>query len=160
MSQLALPIRQPKYWSFSISLPNEYSGLIFFKIDKFDFLAVQGTQRTSSTTVLRLINSSALTFLYGTTLTSIHDYWKNHSFDQTDLSWQSNISVFNMLSKLVIAFLLRTKLILTSWLQSPSAVILEPKKIKSVTVFIVSSSICHESDRTGCHDLSFLNVEF
>ena len=66
----------------------------------------------------------------------------------------------NMLSRLVIAFLPRSKHLLISWLQSPSAVILEPKKRKSVTVSIVSPSICHESDGTGCHDLCFLNVEF
>ena len=65
--------------------------------------------------------------------------------------------LFNMLSRLVIGFLLRTKCLLISWLQSPSAVILEPLKIKSVTVSIVSPSIYHE---TGCHDLSFLSVEF
>ena len=59
---------------------------------------------------------------------------------------------------LVIVFLPRSKHILISWLQSPSAVILEPKKIKSVTVFLVSSSICHVETR--CHGLSFLNVEF
>ena len=65
---------------------------------------------------------------------------------------------FNMLSRLVIAFLPRSKCLLISWLQSPSAVILEPKKIKFVTVSIVSPSIYH--DGTGCHDLRFLNVEF
>ena len=63
----------------------------------------------------------------------------------------------NMLSRLVIAFLPRSKHLLFSWLQSPSAVILEPKKIKSVTVSTVSPSICHEL--MGCYDLSFLNVE-
>ena len=70
--------------------------------------------------------------------------------------------LFNMLSRLVIAFLPRSKCILISRLQSPSAVILEPKKMKSVTVSIVSPSICHgvDGDRTACHDLSFLNVEF
>ena len=66
--------------------------------------------------------------------------------------------LFNMLSRLVIAFLPRNKCLLISWLQSPSAVILELKEIKSVTVFIVSPSICH--DGTRCLDLSFLNVEF
>ena len=64
--------------------------------------------------------------------------------------------LFNMLSRLVITFLPRSKRFLISWLQSPSAVILEPRKIKSATV---SPSICHEVDGTGCHDLSFLNVE-
>ena len=61
-----------------------------------------------------------------------------------DLYWQSDVSVFNTLSMFVIAFLPRSKRLLTSWLQSPSAVILEPKKIKSLTVSIVSPSICHE----------------
>ena len=65
--------------------------------------------------------------------------------------------LFKMLSRLVIAILPRSKRLLISWLQSPSAVILEPPKIKSVTVSIVSPSICHEL--MGCHDLSFLNVE-
>ena len=67
--------------------------------------------------------------------------------------------LFNMLSRLVIAFLPRSKRLLISWLQSPSAVILEPNKINSLTVSIVSPSICPWSDGTGCHDLSFLNVE-
>ena len=66
--------------------------------------------------------------------------------------------LFNMLSRFVVAFLSRSKRLLISWLQSPSTVILEPKKIKSVTVSTVSPSICHEG--TGCHDLSFLNAEF
>ena len=66
--------------------------------------------------------------------------------------------LLNMLSRLVIDFLPKSKRLLISWLQSPSAVILEPKKIKFVTVSIVSPSIYH--DGTGCHDLRFLNVEF
>ena len=93
--------------------------------------------------------------LYGPTPTSIHDYWKNHSFDYMDFRL-----LFNMLSRLVIAFFPRSSCLLILWLQSPSAVILEPKKIKSLTVSIVSPSICHESDGTRCHDLSFLNAEF
>ena len=70
--------------------------------------------------------------------------------------------LFNMLSRLVIAFLPRSKRLLISWPQTPSAVILEPKKIKSLTVSIVSPSICHYGKVIGtrCHDLSFLNVEF
>ena len=78
-----LHIRWPKYWSFSfkISPSNEYSGLISFRIDWFDLLAVQGTQEFSPTPQLKSINSSELSFLYGSTLTSIHDYWKNHSLD-------------------------------------------------------------------------------
>ena len=68
--------------------------------------------------------------------------------------------LFNMLSRLAIAFLPRSKRLLISWLQSPCAVILGPQKIKSVTVAIVSPSICHEVMRPECHDLRFLNVEF
>ena len=77
-----------------------------------------------------------LSFLYGPTLTSIYDYWKNHSFVDEVMSL-----LFNMLSRLVITFLPRSKRLLISWLQTPSAVILEPKKIKSVTVSIVSPSV-------------------
>ena len=66
--------------------------------------------------------------------------------------------LFNMLSRLVIAFLPRSKHLLISWLQLPTTVILEPKKIKHVTVSIFSPYICHEETR--CHDLRFLNIEF
>ena len=78
-----LRIRWPKYWnfSFSISPSNEYSGLISFRIDCFDLLAVQGTQESSPTPQFKSINSLALSFLYSPTFISIHDYWKNHSFD-------------------------------------------------------------------------------
>ena len=82
-SQSALRIRWPKYWSFgfSISPSCEYSGLISFRIDWFDLLAVPGTLKSSPTPQFKSINSSELGFLYCPTLTSIHDYWKNHSFD-------------------------------------------------------------------------------
>ena len=79
-----LHIRWPKYWSFSfnISSSNEYSGLISFRMDWLDLLAVQGTlQESPPTPQFKSINSSALSLLYSPTLTSIHDYWKNHSFD-------------------------------------------------------------------------------
>ena len=81
------PIRWSKYWSFSssFSLPKEYLPLSSFSIVWFDLLAVQGTLKSSPTPQLKSINSSGLSFLYGPTLTSIHDYWKNHSFDCTDL---------------------------------------------------------------------------
>ena len=83
-NESVLPIRWPKYWSFtfSISPSNEYSGLISFRIDWLDLLAVQETLKGSSPTPqFKSINSSALSFLYSPSLTSIHDYWKNHSFD-------------------------------------------------------------------------------
>ena len=66
----------------------------FLRMDWLDLLAVQGTQESSPTPQFKSINSSALSFLYSPTLTSIHDYWKNHSFDHMDFCWQSNVSVF------------------------------------------------------------------
>ena len=80
-SESVLPIKWPKYWSFSISSSNEYSGLIAFRIDWFDLLAAQGTLKSTPTTQFKSISSSALNFLYSPTLISIHDYWKNHSFN-------------------------------------------------------------------------------
>ena len=89
-SESALRIRWPKYWSFSynISPSNEHPGLISFRMDWLDLPAVQGTlQESSLTPQFKSINSSALSFLYSTTLTSIRDYWKNYSLDETDLCW-------------------------------------------------------------------------
>ena len=95
-NELTLCIRWSKYWSFSfnISPSNEYSGLISFRIDWLDLLAVQGSLESSPTPQFKSINSSALNLLYGPTLTSIHDSWKNGSFNCTDLCWQSNVSAF------------------------------------------------------------------
>ena len=82
-SQSALRIRWPKYWSFSFSirLSNEYSGLISFRMDWLDLLAVQGTLKSSPAPQFKSINSSGLKLLDGPALTSIHDDWKNHSLD-------------------------------------------------------------------------------
>jgi len=95
-NESALRIRWPEYWSFSFSTSpsNEYSGLISFRMDWLDLLAVRDSEESSPTPQLKSINSSALSFLYGPALTSIHDYWKNHSFDYTDLCQQSNVSAF------------------------------------------------------------------
>ena len=82
--------------------------------------------------------------LYGPTLTYIHDYWKNNGFDYMDICGQIIYLFFNMLFRFVITFLPRSKHLLILWMQSPSSVLLEPKKIKSLTVSIVSSSIDHE----------------
>ena len=78
-----LCIMWPKYWSFSFSISpsNEYSELISFRTDWLDLLAVQRTLKSSPTPQFKSISSWALSFLYSPTLTSIHDYWKNHSFD-------------------------------------------------------------------------------
>ena len=95
-NESVLGIRWPKYWSFSFSISpsNEYSGLISFRIDWLDIIAVQGTLKSSPVKQLKSINSLALSFLYGPTLTYIHDYWKDYSFDYTDLYQQSNVSAF------------------------------------------------------------------
>ena len=95
----------------------------------------------SPTPRFEIISSLVLSFLYSPTLKSIHEYWKNHTFNQTDLCWQIMSLLFNMLSRLVITFLPRSKCLLISCLQSPSAVILVSKKIKFLTV---SPSICYE----------------
>ena len=100
---------------------------------------------------------SVFSLLYGLTLTSIHDYWKNHRW--TFVSKVMSL-LFNMLSRLVIAVLPRSKHLLISWLESPSAVILEPKKIKSVTVSIVFPSICHEVMEPDAMILVFSMLSF
>ena len=107
---------------FSISPSNEYSGLISFRIDLFDLLAVPGTLKSLlQHHRFRSISFLVFSLLYGTTLTSIPDYWKNHNFNYMDLYQQSNADI--TLSRYVIAFLPRSKRLLVSWLQSPSAVI-------------------------------------
>ena len=102
-NESTLRIRWPKYWSFSfrISASNEHPGL-FFRMDWLDLLAVQGTLKSllqhhsSKASILWCSDFFffSFSFLYSPTLTSIHDHWKNHSLDQTDLCWQSNVSAF------------------------------------------------------------------
>ena len=92
--ELVLHIRWPKYWSFSFSssLSNEYSGLISFRMDWVGSpCCPRDSQESSPTPQFKSINSFVLSFLYSPTLTSKHDYWKNHSFDYMDLCWQRNI---------------------------------------------------------------------
>ena len=135
------------YWSFnfSISPSNEYSGLISFRIDWSDLLVVQGTPKS-----LLQHHSSKASILWRSAFFMVQF---SHSYMTTEKTIALTIwtfvgkvmsLLFNMLSRLVIAFLPRSKCLLISWLQSTSAVILEPKKIKSVTISIVSPSICHE----------------
>ena len=85
-NESVLCIRWPKYWSFSFSISpsNEYSGLVSFRMDWLDLLAVRGTLESSPPPQFKSINSSMFSLLYGPTLISIHDYWKNHRFDYTD----------------------------------------------------------------------------
>ena len=158
-NESTLHMRWPKYWSFSfsISASNEHPGLISFRMDWLDLLTVQGIcksllqHHSSKASILRrsAFITVELSHLYMTTGKTIAlTRW---TFVDKVMSL-----LFNMLSKLVITFLLRSKHLLISWLQSPSAVILEPAKIKSDTV---SPSILPWSDETRCHDLRFLNVE-
>ena len=112
-----------------------YDWLIWSPCNPRDF------QESSPTPKFKSVNSSALSFLYSPILTSIHDYWKKYSHDKTDLVGRVMSLLFNMLSRFVIAFLPRSKHLLISWLQSPSTVVSEPKKIKTVIVSIFPPSI-------------------
>ena len=142
--------RWPKYWSFSfsfsISPSNEYSGLISFRIDWLDLLAVQGTLKSllQHHSSMALILRRSAFFMVQLS----HPYMttgKTIAVTRQTFVGKVMSLLFNMLSRLVIAFLPRSKCLFISWLQSPSSVILEPPKIKSVTVSIVSPSICHEA---------------
>ena len=135
-SESALPIRWPKYWSFSFSISpcNEYSGLISFRMDWLDLLVVQGTHKT----LLQHHNSKA-SILWNSAFFIVqlsHPYMTTgRTIALTRQTFVGKIMslLFNMLFRLVIAFLPRSKRLLISWLQSPSAVILEPPKIKSLS---------------------------
>ena len=113
------------------------------------------SQVSSPTPQFKSINYSALSFLYSPTLTSIHDYWKTKALTRQTVVGKVMSLLFNMLSRLVIAFLPRSNCLLISWLQLPSAVILESTKIKSLTISIVFPSICHEVMRPDAMILVF-----
>ena len=156
-----LCIRWPKYWSFSFSISpsNEYSGLIAFRIDWFDLLAVQGTlksllQRHSSKASILQCSAFFIVQLSHPFMTT----GKTIALTRRTFVGKVMSLLFNMLSRLVIAFLPRSKHLLISRLQSPSAVILESPQIKSATVSTVSPSISHEV--MGPDAMIFLNVEF
>ena len=102
------------------------------------------SQESSPTPQFKSINSSVLSFLHSPTLASTHDHWKNIALTRWTFVGKVMSLLLNMLSRLVITFLLRSKRLLISWLLSPSAVILEPPKIKSDTVSTVSPSISYE----------------
>ena len=145
-NESALHIRWPKYWSFSfsISTANEQSGLISFRIDWFDLFAVQGTLNS-----LLQYHSSKASILRCSAFFIVqlsHPYMTTgKTITLTIWTFVSKVMslLFNMLSSLVITFLPKSKHLLISWLQSPFAVILEPPKLKSVTVSTVYPSICH-----------------
>ena len=145
-NESVLHIRWPKYWSFSFSISpsNEYSELISFRIGWFDLLAVQRTlkslqHRSSKASILQhsAFFMVQLSQLYLTT-------GKNLALTVQAVVGKLMSLLFNMLSRLVIAFLPRSKYLLIPWLQSLSPEILESKERKSVTVSIVSVSVCHE----------------
>ena len=146
-NESVLHIRQPKYWSFSfcISPSNEYAGLISFRMDWLDLLVVQGTlknlfQHHSSKASIFWCSAFFIVQLSHPYMTTA----KIIALTRRTFVGKVMSLLFNILSRLAITFLPRSKCLLISWLQSPSAVILEPSKIKSVTVSIVSPSICHE----------------
>ena len=146
-NELALRIRWPKYWNFSFSIrpSNEYSVLISFRVDQFDLLAVSGTIKS-----LLQYHSSKASILQHSAFFMVqlsHPYMttgKTIALTRWTFVGKLMSLLFNMLSRFVFAFLPRSKYLLISWLQSPFTVILEPKKIKPVSVSTVSPSICHE----------------
>ena len=117
------------------------------------------SQESSPALQFGSISSSVFSLLYGPAPTSIHDYWKHHSFVSKLMSL--SLSLFkNRLSRFIISFPLKSNCLLISWLQSPSAVILEPKKKKICHCFHCFPNYLSWIDGTGCHDLSFLNAKF
>ena len=146
-NESVLHIGWPKYWSFSFSISpsNEYSGLISFRMDWLYLFAVQGTLNS-----LFQHHSSKASILQHSAFFIVqlsHPYipiGKTIALTRQTFVGKVMSLLFNMLSRLVITFFPRSKCLLISWLQSPSAVILEPLKIKSVSVSIVSASICHK----------------
>ena len=160
-NESALCIRWPKYWSFSFSISpfNEYSGLISFRMDWLDLLVVQGILKSllqhhnSKASILQCSAFFIVQLSHPYTTTGKNIVLNRWTF----VGWIMSL-FFNMLSSLNVAFLPRSKRLLISWLQSPSAVTLEPrKKSQCFHCFPIYLSWI---DGTGCHDLSFLNVEF
>ena len=140
-------MRWPKYWSFSFSISpsSEHPGLISFRMDWLDLLEVQGTLKS----LLQHHSSKASILRHSAffTVQLSHPYMTTgKTVALTGWTFVGKVMplLLNMLSRLVITFLPRSKRLIISWLQSPSAVILEPQKIKSDTVSTVSPSICHE----------------
>ena len=146
-TELVFHIRWLKYWSFSFSISpsNEHPGLISFRMDWLDLLAVRGTLKS-----LLQHHSSGASILLCSAFFIVqlsHPYTttgKTIALTRWTFVGKVMSLLFNMLSRLVITFLPRSKCLLISWLQSPSAVILEPRKIKSATLSTVSPSISHE----------------
>jgi len=161
-NESTLRMRWPKYWSFSFSIipSKEIPGLISFRMDWLDLLAVQGTLNS-----LLQHHSSKASILRRSAFFTVqlsHPYMttgKTRALTRRTFVGKVMSLLLNMLSRLVIASLPRSKRLLISWLQSPSAVILEPRKIKS-PCFHCFPIYFPRSDGTGCNNLHFLNVEF
>ena len=146
-NESTLPMRWPKYWSFSFSIIpfKEHPGLISFRMDWLDLLAVQGTLK--SLLQHHSLKASMLQCSAFFTLQLSHPYMttgKTIALTKRTFVGKVMSLLLNMLSRLVITFLPRSKRLLISWLQSPSAVILEPKKVKSDIASTVSPSTSHE----------------
>ena len=164
-NESVLHIRWPKYWSFSfINSPSSewFPGLISFRMNWFDLLAIQGTLKSllqyhsSKASILRWCSAFFIVQLSHPYMTT------GKTIALTRWTFVSKVMslLFNMLSRLAITFLSRSKCLLISWLQSPSAVILEPKKVKSVTVYTVFPSICHEVMRPDAMIFVFWMLSF
>ena len=161
-NESTLRIWWPKYWSFSfnISPSNEHPGLISFRMDWLDLLAIQGTLKS-----LLQHHSSKASILQHSAFFTVqlsHPYMttgENIALTRRTFGGKVTSLLFNMPSRLVIIFLPRSKCLLISWLQSPSAVILEPPKNKIWHCFHCLPIYFPWHDGTRCHDLSFLNVE-
>ena len=159
-NESTLRMRWPKYWSFSFSISpsNEHPGLIF-RMDWLDLLAVQGTLKSllqyHSSKASSLRRSAFFTVQLSHPYMTTGNTCMTIALTRRTFVGKVTSPLFNMLSRLVITFLQRSTCLLISWLQSPSAVILEPKKIKSDTVSTVSPSISHEVMRPGAMILVF-----
>ena len=158
----AIHIRWPKYWSFNFNIrpSNEHSGLISFRMDWLDLLAVQGTLKS-----LLQHHTSKTSILWRSAFFTVqlsHSYMttgKTIALTRQTLIGKVMSLLLNMLSRLIITFLPRSKCLLISWLQSPSAVSLEPPQNKVWHCFHCFPIYLPWSDGTRCHDLHFLNVE-
>ena len=161
-NESTLHMRCPKYWSFSFGIipSKEIPGLIPFRMDWLDLLAVQGTLKrllqhhSSNASILRCSAFFTVQLSHPRMTTG-----KTIALTRRTLVGKVISLLLNMLSRLVITFLPRSKCLLISWLQSPSAVILEPPQNKVWHCFHCFPIYLPWSDGTRCHDLSFLNVE-
>ena len=161
-NESTLHMRRPKYWSFSFSIvpSKEHPGLISFRMDWLDLLAVQGTLKS-----LLQHHSSKASILQRSAFSTVqlsHPYMttgKPIALTRWTIVGKVMSLLLNMLSRLVITFLPRSKRLLISWLQSPSTVSLEPPKNEIWHCFHCFPTYFPRSGGIGCHDLCFLNVE-